>query len=317
MRNIETFHIAQHVQVMKRVNELSKRSDDIKSRLSVCLKKLWISERKLAIVTNLDVFADLKIKFPNFIEAIELYESNAIGLAKLGIPFEAPPILLTGEPGLGKTLFASELAKAMALPFYEISMATITASFALSGSSVQWAEGSPGFIAESLADSKVGNPCFMIDEIDKDGGGYKYNPMNVFYSLLENHSAKRFKDEALEVELDASRVIWIATANYPDHVPQPILSRMRMIDIKRPNAEQMKAVVCSIYTSFRNSKPYGKLLDPDIHESAMDILRTQSPRQAKLAIDEGCLKVIRDGRSILLPKDLPTTRKESFHVGFI
>jgi ATP-dependent Lon protease len=141
--------------------------------------------------------------------------------------------------------------------------------------------------------------------------------LSPFYSLLESHSAKRFKDEALEIELNASRVIWVATANYNELVPQPILSRMKVVDIKRPDSTQMKDVVISIYSSFRNSKPYGKLLDPDVHENAMDLLRTKSPREAKLAIDEGCLKAIRDNRSILLPKDLPVPRKETYHVGFI
>lgn len=119
------------------------------------------------------------------------------------------------------------------------------------------------------------------------------------------------------IEIDASRVIWIATANYMEYVPQPILSRMRVIEIKRPNAEQMRNVVMSIYSNFRQSKAHGQLLDPDIHVDVMNILKTKSPREAKLAIDESCLKAIRDGRSNLLPQDLPATKKEKFHVGFI
>ena len=317
MKKIEPFHIAQHGQVIKRVHELSKRSDDVKCRVASALKKLWVSERELAVVTNLEVFNDLKLRFPNFIVAIELYESNAIGLAKMGLPFEAPPLLLSGEPGLGKTLFASELARLVGLPFFEISMATMTASFALSGGSLQWGEGTVGFIANSLADSKFGNPFFLLDEIDKHGYDSRYNPMNPFYSLLEAHSARRFRDEALEIDLDASRVIWIATANYLGNVPQPILSRMRVIDIKRPDSKQMKNVVTSIYNSFRNSKAYGQLLDPDIHLDAMDLLITKSPREAKLAIDEGCLKAICSGRSILLPQDFPASKKENYRVGFI
>lgn len=317
MKQIEPFHIAQREQVKKRVQELSRRSDDLKSRVASPLKKLWVTERKLAIVSNLDVFADLKVRFPNFIETTELYEAHALGLAKLGLPFEAPPVLLSGEPGLGKTYYVSELAKAISMPFYEISMATMTASFALSGGSLQWAEGSVGFVANSLSDSNVGNPIFLIDEIDKSGVDNKYNPISPFYSLLERHSAKRFRDEALEIDLDASRVVWFATANYPENVPEPILSRMKMIDIKRPDQEQMKDVVNSIYSDLRTNKPYGELLDPSIHEDALSILATKTPREAKLALEEGCLKVILAEREILLPEDLPVTKKENHRVGFI
>ena len=316
MNTNQPFHIAHQEQVKKRVQDLKKRSDDIKSRLAPILKKLWNPERELAVIQKLDVFDDLKIRFPNFIEAILLFEANAIALSKLGLPFESPPILLTGEPGLGKTLFVSELAKLIELPYFELSMATVTASFAISGGSLQWSEGTVGFIAESLAESKYGNPLMVIDEIDKCGES-KYSPMSPFYSLLESHSAQRFKDEALEIELNASRIIWVATANYKELVPQPILSRMKVIDIKRPDLTQIQNVVMSIYSNLRSSKPYGKLLNPEMDKNAMSLLITKSPREAKLAIDEACLKAICENRSNILPQDLPIVRKETYHVGFI
>lgn len=317
MKPIEPFHIAQREQVKKRVQELSRRSDELKSRIASTLKKLWITERKLAIVSNLAAFEDLKLRFPNFIEATELYESHAIGLARLGLPFEVPPVVLAGEPGLGKTHYASELAKLMSIPFYEISLATLTASFALSGGNLQWSEGSVGFIASSLADSKVANPIFLLDELDKGRGDIRYNTLNPFYSLLERHSAKRFRDEALEIDIDASRIIWIATANYLQNVPEPILSRMKVIDIKRPDQKQMEDVVNNIYIGIRTGKPYGHLLAPHIHEDVMSILVSKTPREAKLAIEEACMKVIISERNILMPQDLPISKKESRHVGFI
>lgn len=317
MQPIEPFHIAQREQVKKRVQELSRRSDELKSRVASVLKKLWITERKLATVTNLDVFAKLKARLPNFNQVTELYEANAIGLSSLGLPFEAPPVLLAGDPGVGKTYYASELARLMSLPFYEISMATATASFALSGSSLHWGEGAPGFICSTLSHSEVANPMLLADEIDKTGNDNRYNPIAPFYALLERHSARRFRDEALEIHLDASRIVWLATANYLEYVPDPILSRMKVIEIKRPNQEQMISVVNSIYHDIRINKPYGLLLDSDIHEDAMSILVTLSPREAKLAIEEGCLRAILAKRSILLPQDLPAIKKESYRVGFI
>ena len=317
MKTPETFRIAQREQVQKRVQELSRRSEDIKSRLAFVLKKLWVPERELTVVTNLDFFDDLKVRFPNFIDVIDIFEANAMGLARLGLPFESSPILLQGEPGLGKTLFVSELARLMALQFYEVSMATMTSSFALSGSNIQWSEGTVGFIASSLADSKTANPIFLIDEIDKASEDARYSPLSPFYSLLEPHSARRFKDEALEIDIDASKIIWIATANDLSRIPDPILSRMRIINIERPDTNQMKEVVKSIYNHYRKSKSYGEILDPDIPGSTMELLLTKSPREARMAIDEGCLKAIRDNRGELLPRDLPAAPKEKQRVGFL
>ncbi len=302
--------------VKKRVKDLSRRSDDIKSRLAPTLKQLWLPERQLAVVSNLSDFHDLRARFPNFIEVIDLLESTAIGLHKLGLPYESPPIVLLGEPGLGKTLFVSEVAKLMALPFFEISLSTVSALFALTGSNIQWAEGSVGFVASSLSNSKFANPIILIDEIDKTGGGDKYNPLNAFYSLLEPHSAKHFKDEALEFEIDASRVIWIATANDKRMIPDPILSRMRVFDIHRPKENEMHMVVKSIYQNFRESKPYGNLLADTIPEDTMFMLSSMSPREARIAIDLGTLHAIGEHRTSLLPRDLPVIKKEKTRVGF-
>ena len=188
------FSIAQTEQVHKRINELSKRSSEVQSRLALPLKKLWDPVRSLACVDNLNVFAELQERFPNFSEVIRFYEVNAIALQRLDQPFEAVPVLLQGDPGLGKTYFVSEIARLLRLNFYEISLATTTANFTISGSSTQWGEGSTGFIANSLADSDIANPLILIDEIDKVTTASHFNPMTPFYSLLEPHSAKRFKD---------------------------------------------------------------------------------------------------------------------------
>lgn len=308
--------LANQEQIKKRVQDLSRRSDDVKSRLAPTLKKLWQPSRPLGFIQDLTVFESLKKCFPNFLDVIKFVESTSIGLHRVGQPYECIPILLLGEPGLGKTLFASELAKSLKLPYYEISMATISASFALSGGNIQWAEGSIGFVAESLCDSDVANPVFMIDELDKANGSDRYKPINVLYSLLEPHSAKRFKDEALDIEINASRIIWIATGNDVSQIPVPILSRMRAFEIKRPQPEEMSWVITSIYERFRKSKPYGPSLSNEIPSDTFVMLSQMLPRDARMSIDIGALNAISANRSEILPCDIPTIRKERNRVGF-
>lgn len=136
------YSIADFNSIKKRVEDLKNRSDDIKSRLAPSLKNLWNPERILRSVSGDIDFNSLRLRFPQFDEVIDFYESTIVSLARLNLPFEVSPILLQGYPGLGKTFFASELAKLLELPFKEISLATATSSFALSGSNIQWAEGS-------------------------------------------------------------------------------------------------------------------------------------------------------------------------------
>lgn len=317
MINDPIYSIADFKNIKNRVEELKHRSDDLKSRLSNSLKKLWNPERTLRTVSpNID-FESLRLRFPQFDEVIDFYESSVITLAMLELPFETPPVLLLGDPGLGKTYFASELAKLLNFPFFEISMATATSSFSLSGGNLQWSEGSTGFICDTLAKSEVANPVILIDEIDKSSQEAKYNPLNVFYGLLESHSAKRFRDEALEFELDASKIIWIATGNYMHNIPAPIQSRMRIFEIRQPDNLSMQSVVKSIYRHIVDNKAYGKLLDTSLDDAVIDNLSKQSPRAVRLAIEEGAFKAIRNHRRIILVNDLPAIEKERNRVGFI
>ncbi len=318
MSTEQIYAIADFNNVKKRVDDLKHRSDDIKSRLAISLKNLWNPERILRAVSKDVDLSNLRQNFPQFEEVIDFYENSIISLDRLKLPFEVPPILLQGEPGLGKTYFASELAKCLNLSFYEISLATTSASFALSGGNVQWSEGSTGFIANTLAESTLANPIILIDEIDKSSQDSKYNPMNVLYSLLESHSAKRFRDEALEIELDASKIVWIATGNYIHNIPAPIQSRMRIFNIRQPNLACMHSVIKSIYQHTIHNKGYGKFLDESLNENVIDQLRSQSPRTIKLAIEEGAFKAIRNQRGTIHVSDLPKFEKEvTYHVGFI
>lgn len=311
----QVFNIASKVDIEARVEELKNASTEIKARLAPVLKKLWNPERELRVVKNLTGFEELRARFPNFSEAIVPNQLNAIALSKIGAPFEAQPILLLGEPGLGKTLFTYELAKVMDLPYFEISLSTVTASFALSGGSIQWAEGAPGFISVSLVASPAGNPIFLLDEIDKCSLGARYNPMSAFYSLLERHTAARFMDEALGISLDASRVIWIATANDLNQIPDAILSRLRVIEVRKPDEEGMRNVITSVYMDLRKDRPYGHLLNPELGEDVINALAHKVPREVRQALEDGMLKAITTSRDYIAAVDLPVI-KERRRAGF-
>jgi ATP-dependent Lon protease len=312
-----THLIADLNNIKKRVDELKHRSDDIKSRIAFTLKNLWNPERTIRAVSENTDLTQLRQTFPHFSEVIDFYENSIITLARLELPFEAPPVLLQGDPGLGKTYFASEFAKLINIPFFEISLASTSSSFGLSGGNLQWSEGSTGFVANTLASSEVANPFILIDEIDKSAIESRYSPMNVFYSLLESHSAKRFKDEALEFELDASKIIWIATANYSNNIPAPIKSRMRIFEITQPSPELMPSVIKSIYRHLIETKSYGKILDNSLCDSVIELLAYQSPRAVKLVIEEAAFKAIRNQRCSINAEDLPRIVKEKNRVGFI
>ena len=133
MSQITTHLIADEISIKKRVEELKNRSDDIKSRIAFTLKHLWNPQRTVITVPGNVDLSKLRQNFPHFSEVIDFYENSIITLDRLGLPFEVPPVLLLGDPGLGKTYFNSEFAKCISIPFYEIFLATTSSSFGLSG----------------------------------------------------------------------------------------------------------------------------------------------------------------------------------------
>jgi MoxR-like ATPase len=146
-------------------------------------------------------------------------------------------MLLLGEPGLGKTYFAKKLAHALSTGFEFVSMSSLTAGWVLTGASAQWHNARPGKVAQTLIEGEYANPVVVLDEVDKAGGDARYDPMGALYSLLEPDTAAHFKDEFIDVDMDASHILWVATANDESVIPEPILNRMNVYSIERPDPE--------------------------------------------------------------------------------
>ena len=142
--------------------------------------------------------------------------------------FSFTPILLLGEPGIGKTHFARELANRLGTGHEFISMSSLTAGWVLSGASAQWNNAKPGKVAHTLVHGDYANPIVVLDEIDKAGGDSRYDPMGSLYGLLEHDTARAFKDEFIDIDIDASHILWVTTANDERSIPEPILNRMNV-----------------------------------------------------------------------------------------
>ncbi len=150
---------------------------------------------------------------PNFRAVIDdLKKSLALAISG-NEAVQFTPILLLGEPGLGKTHFARKLAHALGTGFEFVSLSSLTAGWVLSGASAQWHNSRPGKIAQTLIEGEYANPVVVLDEVDKSGGDHRYDPMGALYTLLERDTAQDFKDEYIDVEMDASHILWVATAN--------------------------------------------------------------------------------------------------------
>lgn len=249
---------------------------------------------------------DLESEFPNFDEvADELRAHIRLGMAANDL--RLPPILLLGNPGVGKTYFAERLAAELGTVFVPISMAQATAGWTLSGASSQWSHSKPGKVFEALVEDSFADPVFLVDEIDKAGGDPRYDPLAPFHDLLEPRTATRFVDEFAEVPVDASRAVWIATANELESISKPLQSRLMIFEIRDPTKEEKREMLRRMYQrALRN--PWGHELDDTLPDSTVDKLLQFEPRTANKLIPSACGRALDTGRRMVLPEDVRAPR---------
>lgn len=157
--------------------------------------------------------------------------------------FHVTPILLLGDPGIGKTYLASQLADALGVEMEKLSAGGAQGAFQINGSHSSWNNARYGSLIDLLARSKTSSPVVLIDEVDKIGSSPNYPILPVLLDLLESRSAKCFKDEFLGMEFDCSRMIFILTANTIETVPTPLLSRVNVFDVPRPAPAQRLRII--------------------------------------------------------------------------
>ena len=190
--------------------------------------------------TNLE---DKKRNFENLVQPIEhMQTSLVLAAAMQSQEFRIAPILLLGAPGIGKTFLASQLAQALGVPSAKISAGGAQGGFQLVGSHSSWRGAKPGMVAELLALSDSAAPVLVIDEVDKiHDAQYPFLP--VLLDLLDAGTAKRFRDEYFEMDMDASRIMVVLTANDISKVPSPLLSRVEVFTIASPEPSQRLRII--------------------------------------------------------------------------
>jgi len=256
----------------------------------------------------LDALSALGRRFPNFGGAIErILGAAALSHLSQG-PFSFPPLLLLGPSGIGKTYFASELANLAGVAYQFISMESVQSSWVLTGHNAGWASAEIGRIGDCLIHSETANPLFVIDEVDKAMQG-NYNPIAPLYALLESHTAAKFREEFLSIELNVSHANWILTANDTKTIPAPLLSRMTVVEVPAPTRAESARIAKQIYQDLVGGEVWGGKFETMPSDALIEGLLKHPPRVMRSTLLEGFGRAAIARRNRVEPKDLKLPEK--------
>ena len=247
---------------------------------------------------------DLIDSLPNFSEPLDDVRRQVALCLETEDRLELMPILLLGDPGIGKTHFAKQLSRLLGTSYHYVAMSSLTAGWILSGASSQWKNAKPGKVFDALVHGSYANPVIAVDEIDKATGDSQYDPLGALYALLEHDTAQTFIDEFAEVPINAGHVIWIATANDERSIPEPILNRMNVYEIPAPDREGARRIAQSIYDEIRSAHVWGQRFPAELGDLTLDALTRASPREMRRAILNGFGAARISGRDHIAADDI-------------